>query len=244
MDSWQQSYSPAVTFWQVIVTSGLAGAVAAALFKWLSDSDESRRNFLSGVLTEAYKREAKVYEDLWKALYSLQEMSFDFFNTYRECTDPDLFMMGKVSREDLKAKAIKLVKSGGELRDVMDQNRPFFHRDVYIAVTSYIEYTKSKQWMRLTYPHLYDLERVLSGGKPLPVDVEEAVDEMMKRIDELSRQIRKRLTAPDETYISPWISSLVSPSWILRIKKSLQGEPRSMPSGQQAHQRRGQPPTE
>jgi len=205
-----------------IVTSAAVSVIAAALVLWLSDSDKSRRSFLSGVLTEAYKREAKVYEDIWKAMFSLQQSSTQFLTNYELMTG-DL-PHSDVKPENLKADADELRSSGISLLKMMDQNRPFFHRDVYVALTSFITYTRSEQWMRLTYPVLYDMEGTLTGKQPKRFDFEESVTELKKRIDEVSTQIRARMTAPEESFISSWISP-INPSWILRIKKSLQGAP-------------------
>jgi hypothetical protein len=187
-----------------IVTSGAVSAIVAGLFKWWSDTDQSRRIFLSGVLTEAYKREAKVYEDLWKAMFALQESAANFLTTYSMSTHPSGL---DISEEQLKADGNDLVKSATELVRVMDQNRPFFHRDVYIAIKSFGEYTKSEQWMRLQYPALYDMKGTLAGEPQKAFDYERSIDEMMRRIDEVSTQIRARMTTPEEAFISSWMLS-------------------------------------
>lgn len=185
-----------------IVTSGGVSAVVAALFKWLSDTDQSRRDFLNGILAESYKREATVYETLWKEMYALQEAGENFLMTYSMHTDPS---GSTLSQGEVKARGEALIKSVADMIRVMDQNRPFFHRNVYIALKSFAEYAQSEQWTRLLYPALWDIKGSLAGKTPPPFDYIQSVDEMKKRIDEVSTQIRARMTAPEEAFLTPWV---------------------------------------
>lgn len=185
-----------------VLTSAVVSALVAGIFKWFSDADQSRRTFLSGVLTESYKREAVAYELLWKEMFALQQSSSNFLVTYEMSIDGIGF---DVTKEKVKEVGRELVSANAKLIGVMDQNRPFFHRDVYEALLSFSKYTRSEQWMRFTYPALHNIDGTLAGIKPEPFDYEKALSEMGHRIDEVSAQIRARMTAPEETFSASWM---------------------------------------
>jgi hypothetical protein len=186
----------------VLLTSAVVSAVVAGIFKWFSDVDQSRRGFLSGVLTESYKREAAAYELLWKEMFALQQSSSNFLTTYEMSIDGISF---DVTKEKVKEAGRELVSANAKLIGVMDQNRPFFHRDVYDALLSFSKYTRSEQWMRFTYPALHNIEGTFAGIKSEPFDYEKALRDMEGRIDEVSRQMRVRMTAPEETFSASWM---------------------------------------
>ena len=70
----------------------------------------------------------------------------------------------------------------------------------------------------------------LAGQQPKPFDYLESVDEVAKRLDEVSAQIRLRMTRPEETFIAAWVNPVSPSSWsrftkqLTRFKKRLNGE--------------------
>jgi hypothetical protein len=184
-----------------IVTSGAVSAAVAGIFKLWSDIDKSRRAYLSGILTEAYKREVQAYEDLWKEMFALQESGSNFLTTYGMSTDGMSTDrdVGK-GEEKLKADETALLQSIIKLERAMEKNRPFFHRDVYVAVESFSEFIREEQWMRLRNPALYGMK-----SPPKAFDYLQAVRDMMGRFDQVSGKIRVRMTAPEEAFLPFWM---------------------------------------
>ena len=187
----------------VIATSGVVSAAVAGMFKLWSDIDASRRAFLSGVLVEAYKREAEAYEDLWKEMFALQEAAHNFLTVHAMSVDPTGPMRTK---KDVDANATTLLTAQIALTKAMDKNRPFFHDDVYRALKSYTQYTETEQWIAIIYPALRDIKGYLAGTRPKEFDLQAAVAEMMEQIEEVSKKIRKRMTKPQEAFVGYWIS--------------------------------------